>query len=171
MSEAGHPERLRVIIRRADESDTETVSSILTEAADWVISRGDKLWERDELDPSSVAGQVAAGMFRIALVDREAAGCYRFQEADEEYWDDVPHEDSAFIHRVAVRRKFAGQGISTAMIDAAKAEARAIGKRLLRLDCRAESAKLRAVYERHGFVFHSFKKRDPYVVARYDLEL
>ncbi|HUF04508.1 MAG TPA: GNAT family N-acetyltransferase [Aridibacter sp.] len=158
-------------IRKAVESDTGTVSSILTEAADWLISKGEKLWERDELDPDSVAGQVSSGMFRLAYVDGEAAGCYRFQESDEEYWDDVPHRDSAFIHRVAVRRKFAGRGISTAMIEAAKDEARSIGKRLLRLDCRAESERLRAVYERQGFKFHSLKKREPYTVARYDFEL
>lgn len=158
-------------IRKAGENDIETVSSILGEAADWLISKGEKLWERGELDPDSVAAQVASGMFRLALVDGEAAGCYRFQESDEEYWDDVPHGGSAFIHRVAVRRKFAGLGISAVMIDAAKDEARSMGKRLLRLDCRAESEKPRGVYERRGFIFHSLKKREPYTVARYEFEL
>lgn len=160
-----------IAIRPAGPEDTEVVSSILTEAADWLIAKGEKLWERDELDPDSVRDQVSKGMFRLALVDGLPAGCYRYQETDEEYWGDVPHGDSAFIHRVAVRRKFAGIGLSGAMIDAAKQEARSVGKRLLRLDCRAESEKLRAVYERQGFVFHSLKKREPYTVARYEFKL
>ncbi len=109
-------------------------------------------------------------MYRLAYLGSECAGCFRFQTEDMEFWDDVPHEDSAFIHRVAVRRKFSGQGVSKFMIDRAKDEARSLGKRYLRLDC-ADRPRLRAVYEREGFVFHSIKVREPFSVARYQFEL
>jgi len=109
-------------------------------------------------------------MYRFAVIGGERAGCFRFQTEDLEFWDDVPHEDSAFIHRVAVRREYAGLGVAKAMIDAAKEEARSLGKRYLRLDC-ADRPKLRAVYESQGFVFHSIKEREPFRVARYQFEL
>ncbi len=159
---------IEIIIATAD--DAELISSILREAAEWLISKGEKLWECDELDVDAVAGEVADGMYRIALSSKVPAGCYRFQTEDLEYWNDVPHEDSAFIHRVAVRREFGRLGISSAMMANAKNEAREIGRKYLRLDC-ADRPKLRSVYERQGFVFHSFKEREPYRVARYEFKL
>ncbi|MDH3494897.1 MAG: GNAT family N-acetyltransferase, partial [Acidobacteriota bacterium] len=91
-------------------------------------------------------------------------------DADPEYWDDVPHEDSSFVHRVAVRRKYAGKGLARKMIEWAKNRARDEGKRFLRLDC-ADRPKLREVYEKMGFIFHSVKRRSPYNVIRYEFDL
>jgi GNAT superfamily N-acetyltransferase len=154
----------------ASPADEEEISSILIEAAEWLISKGEKLWEPEEVSPEAIAEDVRAGMYSFAMAASRKAGCYRFQTEDVEFWDDVPHDDSAFIHRVAVRREFAGMGIARAMIDNAKSRARALGKRYLRLDC-ADRPKLRAVYERQGFVFHSIRQRLPFDVARYQFEI
>ena len=150
--------------------DYVAVAEILEEAATWLRQNGEELWRPEDLRRDGIASDVSAGIYRKAVTGGELAGCYRFQTEDPEYWDDVPHRDSAFIHRVAVRRRFAGCGLAAMMIDAAKDEARALGKRFLRLDC-ADRPKLRAVYERQGFRFHSMKSRDPYTVARYEFEL
>jgi GNAT superfamily N-acetyltransferase len=157
-------------IIQARTADVETISEILREAAVWLIERGEKLWSTDDLTPEKIAGQVARGMYYLALIENEPAGCLRYQLEDKEYWDDVPHTDSAFIHRVAVRRKFAGRGIARNLIEWAKQKARADGKKYLRLDC-ADRPKLRAVYEGFGFEFHSIKEREPYRVARYQFDL
>lgn len=157
----------KIKIRRAEPGEAEEVSSILTEAALWLESRGEKLWEAGELNASDVAREVETGMYRIAEVEGEAVGCFRYQHSDPEYWDDVPHEDSAFVHRVAIRRDHAGKGIPERMVEWAKSRARAEGKKFLRLDC-ADRPKLRAMYERMGFVYHSHKHRSPYLVIRYE---
>lgn len=159
---------LRIV--RAGPADTETVSAVLAEAAQWIAGEGMKLWEPEEVAPDAVKEDVAAGMYRLAFSVGEVAGCYRFQTEDEEFWDDVPHTDSAFVHRVAVKREFAGRGVAQAMLDDAKREARALGKRYLRLDC-ADRPKLRRVYEREGFEFHSIRQREPFPVARYQFRL
>lgn len=155
---------------RAEAKDVEVVSSILREAADWLVQKGEKLWERNELAPDDVRDQVESKMFWLAEVEGEFAGCIRYQLEDKEYWDDVPHEDSAFVHRVAVRRKFAGQRISEKMIEWAKRKAKSDGKRFLRLDC-AKRKKLCDIYESFGFKFHSLKEREPYLVVRYEFDL
>lgn len=155
---------------RANVEDIEIVSSILQEAANWLIQRGEKLWERNELEPKDVREQVENEMFWLAKVGDEFAGCIRYQNEDLEYWDDVPHQDSAFVHRVAVRRKFAGMGISRQMIEWAKAKAKSEGNKYLRLDC-ADREKLREVYENFGFKFHSLKEKKPYLVVRYEFDL
>lgn len=157
-------------IVQAKIDDVETVSSILQEAADWLIEKGEKLWARDELSPDKISEQVANGMFYLAKIDGEFAGCVRYQLEDMEYWDDVPHSHSAFVHRVAVRRKFAGKDVAKQMIEWAKSKAKADGKKFLRLDC-AKREKLCRVYESFGFKFHSEKIREPYLVVRYEFDL
>lgn len=161
---------MQITIEKAAATEIRTVSEILQESAAWLIERGEKLWELNELDPLKITEQVEAGMFRLARIGGKAAGCVRFQLTDEEYWDDVPHSDSAFVHRLAVKRRYAGRGVSEALIDHAKAEAKSLGKKFLRLDC-AERENLCRLYEKFGFEFHSKKARQPYRVVRYQFEL
>ncbi len=161
---------MNVVIEQAEPKDAAAVSAILQEAANWLIENKRKLWEPEALSAENVKEQVENGMFWLAKVEEEIAGCVRFQLSDEEYWGDVPHENSAFIHRLAVKRKFAGKGVSKTLIDWAKTKAEAEGKQFLRLDC-ADRESLRRVYENYGFEFHSFKEREPYKVARYKFKI
>lgn len=159
-----------IVIRRAAPNEAETILSILREAAEWLTSQGKTLWRANELRPAEIAADVEKGMYWLAETAGQTAGCVRYQHTDPEYWDDVPHEDSAFIHRVAVRRKFAGGRVSGAILDWAKQKAAGEGKKFLRLDC-ARRKKLCRIYEGHGFVFHSEKQREPYLVVRYEYNL
>lgn len=161
---------MQIQIEQAENEDVETVAAILQEAANWLIENNQKLWQLDELAADQIREQVENGMFWLAKADGEAAGCVRFQLADEEYWGDVPHADSAFVHRLAVKRKFAGKGIAQKLLDWAKIKAAAEGREFLRLDC-INRETLRRVYENYGFAFHSLKERKPYTVARYQFKL
>jgi GNAT superfamily N-acetyltransferase len=88
--------------------------------------------------------------------------------SDPEFWPEEPPEDSTFIHRLAVRRQYAGTGVSSALIDWAVERTRSLGRHYLRLDCDALRPRLREFYERHGFVFHSEIEVGPYRVTRYE---
>lgn len=157
-------------MKQATAAELGRISGVLTEAAEWLISRGEKLWNLDDLAAEKIAPDVEEGKYWFAEIDNEIAGCIRYQHADPEYWDDVPHKDSAFVHRVAIGRGFAGCGLANHMIEWAKRKAKKDGKRHLRLDC-ADRPKLRAVYERMGFSYHSVKTRSPYNVIRYEFDL
>jgi GNAT superfamily N-acetyltransferase len=161
---------MSIAVEQAEIADLEDVSSILQEVANWLEDKGIKLWEANELAPEKIREQVEIGMFWLANVDGEVAGCIRFQIEDLEYWDDVPHSDSAFVHRVAVKRKFASQGVAIMMLDWAKGRAKALGKQYLRLDC-DQRKPLCDFYESQGFKFHSEKIRKPYTVNRYEFLL
>lgn len=160
-----------VTIRPARPDDIETISATLQEAARWLEDTGKPMWRDSELLPSRVADDVNAGLFVIAVLNTEPAGVIKFQLADPLFWPDAPHTDSAFVHRLAVRRRFAGQGISTALLNWAAENARSLGKRYLRLDCEASRQKLRAIYERFGFQHHSDRQVGPYFVSRYEYSL
>src|SRR5688572_3881432 len=105
---------MRPIIRQATPHDTEKIAEILCEAARWLEQSGMKMWRDAELSPLRITGDVEAGLFYLAECDREAAGVVKFQLEDELFWPDVPPMQSAFLHRLAVRRRFAGGGISSA---------------------------------------------------------
>ena len=151
--------------------DTNTVAEILGEAARWLEEHGIALWRLDELLPRNVTKDINSGLFFLALVDGEPAGTIRYQLEDPVFWPDVVQDDSAFVHRLAVRKRFAGGEISSALIRWAITRTHSLGRRYLRLDCEASRPRLRAVYERFGFRFHSDKQVGPYFVARYEYDL
>jgi GNAT superfamily N-acetyltransferase len=162
---------VHVEVRPATSADAASVAAILAEVDAWVARLGTAMWELGEVDGGRVAAEVASGMFALASCDGEAAGTLRFQLTDPEFWPDRPHDNAAYIHRLAVRRAFAGRGVSTALMSWAVAHAQALGREVLRLDCDADRARLRRVYERFGFVYHSDRQVGPYFVARYEYRL
>lgn len=158
-------------IRQAIQPDTESVAEILGEAARWLEQRGMLMWRDDELVASRLAADVAAGLFFIAEYNQEPAGVVKFQLEDLEFWPDVPQGESAFVHRLAVRRSFAGGKVSAALLNWALERARSLGKKYLRLDCEASRPKLCALYERCGYVHHSDRQVGPYFVSRYEYRI
>ena len=158
-------------IRQARWQDTEKVAAVLGEAVRWLEQTGQPMWRANELTSSRIAADVDAGLFFIAECDGEPAGVVKFQLEDGQFWPDLPAGDSAFVHRLAVRRQFAGGGISSALLNWAVERARSLGKDYLRLDCEASRPKLRDVYERFGFVHHSDRHIGPYFVSRYQYKI
>jgi GNAT superfamily N-acetyltransferase len=156
-----------VTVRQAMPVDAATIQDMLEEAAQWVDALGVVMWEEGELVPGRVDREIAAGQFFIAEIDGDPAGAVRFQLEDRLFWPDLEGDDSAFIHRLVVRRRFKGHGVSTALMQWAVERAKSIGKSYLRLDTDASRPKLRELYERFGFQFHSFRQVGAYYVARY----
>ena len=156
------------IIRQATVKDVPVISSILTEAATWLNGSGKTMWDTKEVTEEKILKD--ADLFFIAYLGDQAAGTLKFQIEDKLFWPDVPGDDSAFVHRLAVRRCFAGQGISTSMLSWAISRASSLEKRFLRLDCAAARPRLRKIYEDFGFTHHSDRQVGPYLVARYEYE-
>ena len=162
---------MRLSIRQATPQDIETVADILREAARWLAESGMPLWRDDELLPERIETEVHSGLYFIAECDCEAAGTVRYQLEDPLFWPDVAQHESGFIHRLAVRRRFAGGVVSTALLRWAVGRTRSLGRRYIRLDCEASRMRLRAVYERFGFTHHSDRQVGPYFVSRYEYDV
>jgi GNAT superfamily N-acetyltransferase len=162
---------MRVFIHQATRHDTERVAEVLCEAARWLEQSGIAMWQDDELIPSRIAADVDARLFFIAECDSEAAGVVKFQLEDQQFWPDVPRGESAFVHRLAIGRGFAGRGISSALLSWALERAQSLHRDYLRLDCEASRPKLRAVYESFGFVHHSDRQVGPYFGSRHEYKI
>jgi GNAT superfamily N-acetyltransferase len=162
---------MQLSIRQATPQDIDAVAEILKEAAGWLEEQGMPLWRQDELQPNRIVADVDSGQFFLAEYDGVPAGTIRFQLEDRLFWPDVSQDDSAFVHRLAVKRRFAGGEVSSALLLWAIARTHALGRRHLRLDCEVSRTRLRAVYERIGFRFHSQNVVGPYFVARYEYDV
>jgi hypothetical protein len=158
-------------IRPATPADTAEVSAILTEAAQWLAHTGRLMWRDNELASGRIAEDVANGLFIIAERDGVAAGTMKYQLEDMLFWPDVPFGEAGYMHRLAVRRCFAGGEVSHDLFSWALWKTIDLNRPYLRLDCEASRPKLRAIYERFGFRHHSDRQVGPYFVARYQLDL
>ena len=155
-------------VRQATLTDLAIVSSILKEAADWLQATARRMWRDDELEPDRISHDVEAGSFHLAHFDGQPAGTIKFQLEDTRFWPDFPGDDAAYVHRIAVKRKFAGHGVSTALLQWAVTHAATLGRSYLRLDCEADRKSLRDIYERFGFRLHSYRDVGPYHLSRYE---
>jgi len=162
---------MHLVIRQATIDDAPVVSDILLEAAHWLEHEGMPMWRDDEVVPERIVSDVSAGSFYLAERAGQAVGTLKFQLSDAVFWPDAPTDESAFIHRVAVRRRFSGGTVSSALFAWAVERAHALGRHYLRLDCEASRSRLRAVYERFGFRHHGDRQVGPYFVSRYELAL
>ena len=129
------------------------------------------LYREENLEFARIAADVNAGLFFLAEYSGESAGVVRFQLEDSVYWPDMSQRDAAYVHRLAIRRRFAGTGLSTAILRWAAARTHTLGRQCLRLDCPASRPRLRAIYEHFGFRHHSDKQFGDYVASRYEYDV
>ncbi len=145
----------KLSITPATSAELDIVLDMLEEAARWITSKGIDQWQPGSFADQrkqKIAGQVDHGEVYLARVDGKPFGTFTLQWADPLVWQNVP-DDAGYMHRLAVRRAFAGQGLGQALLASAGSKVVAAGKRYLRLDCMAENEALRLYYERAGFSY------------------
>jgi len=173
-SGAGHrrPRSLQgLCFTQARLRDCDDVAAILAEAAAWAEERHGKLWIQEELDVVSIRNDVGRGEFFLGRIADGPISVLRYQLIDREFWPDSIDDRAAYVHRLAVRRRYAGQGVAAAMLGWAAARARSQGLEFLRLDTDLDRPKLRALYLSCGFREHSEWRFGPYRVMRYEQRL
>lgn len=126
--------------------------SIIREVAAWGRANGFRVWKDEWLTREELVTREAPEEdFCVGLVDAKPACCMILQWVDTEYWPEAPKYEAGYLHKVCVRRAYAGKGLVSRMVDCAKNEAKARGARFLRLDTGWEMTKVRALYEAIGF--------------------
>jgi len=129
--------------------DVDAALSIMREAALWQLAQGTPLWQLENLTREKITNP--AEEFVVAWADGESAACCLLSFEDKLFWPEVPAGTSGFVHKLAVRRAFAGTGVTTQLMAHAEELCRARGVSVLRLDTDLSRPKLCALYERAGF--------------------
>jgi GNAT superfamily N-acetyltransferase len=150
---------------QANEQSIIEVSRLLTDAAIWLQQANQPLWPVEEVTVDVLRRDTSS--YYLCYVEDVPAGTLRFQLEDPDFWPEINGGSSTFIHKVAVDRRFAGQGISTALLQWALDTTRSLGRQYLRVDFDPSREALKNLYEGFGFEFHSPKDMGSFFVHRY----
>ena len=137
------------VIRVGPELAGEAVT-ILREAAAWALGRGVGVWADAELRERDFLTAAEMGQLLMGFCGDRSAATMLLQSSDPVYWPDAAPNTALYLHKIAVRREFAGQGWLTRLIDFAVHDARYHGIRWLRLDTLCGSP-LEGLYAQHDF--------------------
>lgn len=147
-------------VRRAEAADLRAVTTFYHEVSDAMIGTPyDCCWRRD-MHPSDelIARLVGEGGMLVACEEGMVAGAAGIDhDLGHDYgplpWlADVPLDEVAVIHLLAVHPSWRGRGISRLLLEACIDEARRRGLRSVRLDVTDNNAPARALYRSAGFV-------------------
>ncbi len=132
------------------QGNTSLAIEIMREAAAWLIETGKPLWRLEDLTEHKILAGITKEDVYVGWAADKAAAAMILQWSDPFFWPQAK-DDSGYIHKLVVRRRFAGTNVSRQMVEWAKQEARRRGKEYLRLDCAGDRPKLCSFHESLGF--------------------
>jgi ribosomal protein S18 acetylase RimI-like enzyme len=143
----------QLIIRTARTDDLPAIAQLLDKAGDWMRSQGITDQWPIRFPLSDLAARAHRGELYIAYDNATPVGTFALDyHADPEFWHDDPTGAAAgYLHRLAVARTHAGQGIGAQLVSHADRLVADAGRRWLRLDCAKNNSRLHDYYRRLGF--------------------
>ncbi len=154
MARAGFPRAMLGAgfrIRAATSTELSEVLETLAEASRWEVARGfPHPWPvpfpEDRVRPGLDRGEV----YRVSDPAGRPAGTVTLQWEDLPFWGPRP-ADAGYVHRLAVRRAYAGRGLGSRILTWADGEVRARRREFVRLDCLTSAKRLHEFYRSNGF--------------------
>ena len=137
-------------VRRVGEEFSAEALVILQEAATWAMDRGLDVWTIAELRAWDFVVAARAQQLVMGFSGVRPTAAMLIQTSDPIYWPEAAPNSSLFLHKIAVRREFAGQQWLRRLIEFAVADARDRGMGWIRLDTLFQS-RLQGLYEALGF--------------------
>jgi ribosomal protein S18 acetylase RimI-like enzyme len=142
-------------IRRGDEDDQDWLLSLFDEAVTWMVARGQSgQWGTQPFSGSPrriarVGGLIDSGGFRVAERDGESVAALVVGIAPLHV--PLPDCPELYINLLISSRRHAGNGIGSALVRHAVAEARERNVDQVRVDCWAAAPTLVRWYRGQGF--------------------
>lgn len=151
--------------------DIDEAIDIMREATCWLINIGKPLWKLEDLTKERLLKDNKIDEFYVFRINNESAGAMILKWQDTLFWPSAKHGESGFIHKLSVRRKYSGTGISNKMIEQAIKECKKRNIVFLKLDCDASREKLCSFYEKFGFTQVDRKMMGIFDVAFYEYKI
>ena len=141
------------MIKQADENDILVIEEILLDAVNWLSKSGMKnTWNESNVKWTDLSNSFKINNFYIAYQNELPTACMALTDFDPTFWPNITKGESLYLHKVAVKRAFAGKGFTKELIDFAKRLALSHSINTIRLNCNQHRNKLRKVYENEGFM-------------------
>src|SRR5690606_40689801 len=107
--------------RRATRDDLRAVLTLLAETAGWLHSLGVRQWPAEGFPAARIEPLIAAGAMYVLddeITGGLAATIALDDHADPEFWRPADHPGEAlYVHKLAVDRLHAGEGLGEALLD------------------------------------------------------
>lgn len=140
------------MMKRATQEDVHTIEGILGDAVKWMNQNNiPNLWNETNILWDNLEKSYQISDFYIAYLNEKPVGCVAVTDIDTTYWHNIECGKSLYLHKLAIKNEARGNRLSSQMIDHVKNIARSRGINEIRLDCNADRAKLRKIYEDQGF--------------------
>ncbi len=146
------------MVKQAGPSDIPVIEGILLDAVKWMAENElSNQWNETNIMWYNLSKSYQIEDFYIVYhdidyLDQGPAACMAITDYDPTYWPDIPKGESIYIHKMAVKRTFAGKGFSRELIKYAKGLAKGRSTSTIRLNCNGYRSKLRKLYENEGFI-------------------
>ena len=124
---------------------------IMREAAQWLIDKGERMWRLEDLTAEKIMNGISEENVYVGFEDSLPIAAMILQWQDTIFWEQIKPFESGFIHKLCVKRKYAGKGYAKEMLAFAEAECRKRKIGFLRLDTAGDRPKLCSFYESLGF--------------------
>jgi GNAT superfamily N-acetyltransferase len=155
-----------VNVRAATLADVPVVAEMLDEATAFVRTKGRDQWPVP-YPQEKLRASVSDGTLYVVEVDGEPVGTFTLLLDDQKFWAEQS-PDAVYLHKLAVRRAFAGRGLGARIVGWIGDEAARRGRAFIRLDCQRDLPGIRRYYERLGFELRAELERGEFAWALYE---
>src|SRR5512137_962983 len=92
--------------------DVDEAVNIMREAARWLVDTGRPLWKLEGLTREKLLVDNQKDEFHVLKIDNVGGAAMILKWEDKFFWPDILRGESGFIHKLSIKRKYAGTGIS-----------------------------------------------------------
>ena len=131
--------------------EVDNAIDILREVAQWCEDNKMKMWRVSDLTKERLLVGVSLESFCVGKIGEDNASSMILQWYDPLFWPDAKENEAGYIHKLCVRRKYSGMGLSGNMVEYAVSECKKRGIGYLRLDTGWSREPLCNLYESLGF--------------------
>jgi GNAT superfamily N-acetyltransferase len=153
-------------VRLATTDDVALVADMLDEATAFVATFGFDQWPvpfpQDELQH-----RIRQRELYVVEVDDEPAATFTLLWDDPFFWGTRP-PDALYLHKLAVRRAFAGRQLGERIVEWVDQTASAAGRSFVRLDTQRDDRAIRCYYERLGFEYRGDHEHPRFPAVLYE---
>ncbi|WP_406099647.1 GNAT family N-acetyltransferase [Streptomyces sp. NBC_01013] len=147
--------------RLADDADLAAVVRLRDDAARWMLARGvTNQWQPGELSKDHFRRVMEKGEVWLAEAAGRVVGAWELWWQDEDAWGPQP-PTAGYVHRLMVEHSRVAPGTGRQLLRVAERRVAAAGRPLVRLDCLAGNAPLKAYYLDAGYQAVGHKEGKP----------
>jgi predicted N-acetyltransferase YhbS len=155
-----------VNVRLAGPEDVRLVAEMLDEATAFVGTFGFDQWPVP-FPQNELQERIHGRELYVVEVDDEPAATFTLLWNDPFFWGERP-PDAVYLHKLAVRRAFAGRRLGERIVEWVDATAAAAGRSFVRLDTQRDDPGIRRYYERLGFEYRGEHEHPGFPAVLYE---